>query len=330
MSEWKHWVSSALLLALFARLLFGALELSRTADEASHITSGYTAVARGLDGLWTVPLRGHPLLIDAWLALPVYAGQPDIPLEELDGWRSNYSRYVASFGQYLDARRSALFSARVQEMLLTLLLAVAVWRWATDVWGPKAGLLALGVLVFDPALIAHGRLATNDVGLVMAGTWTLYNAWRWMQHPSWGRALGTGALMTLTMLSKGSGVLWGGAAGLMMLSCLIRPCKDRPQPTKWRVDLLAQWVAAGALSLFLLWASYGFAWGPINDLPLAWPAPTYWEGILFHPNVIGERWVYALGHRTMGRWWWYFLVTFAIKNPLALVDRDRDRAVGDI
>ena len=319
LSEWRRWTSLALLLILFARLLFGALQLSRTADEASHITSGYTAVARGLGGLWTVPLRGHPLLVDAWLALPVYAGQPDIPLEELDGWQNNYSRYVASFSQVLDARGSDLFSARVQEMLLTLLLAIAVWRWATDVWGLDAGLLALGVLVFDPALIAHGRLATNDVGLVTVGTWTLYNAGHWRQRPSWGRALGTGGLMTLTMLSKGSGVLWGGAVGLMMLSCLIWPGENRSKPTRWRADLLAQCVAAGALSLFLLWAAYGFTWGPVDGLPLAWPAPLYWEGLLFHPNVIGQRWVYAMGQRTMGRWWWYFPLTFFVKNPLPLL-----------
>jgi hypothetical protein len=319
LNEWRRWPSLGLLLALFARLLFGALELSRTADEASHIASGYAAVARRQAGLWTVPLRGHPLLIDAWLALPTYIGQPDIPLEGLDGWQSDYPRYVASFDHYFDARRSALFSARVQEMLLTVLLAVAVWRWATEVWGSKAGLLALGVLIFDPTLLAHGRLATNDVGLVMVGTWTLYSAWRWIQRPSWGWALGTGGLMTLTMLAKGSGVLWGAAVGLMMLSSLVRPSAGRSEPVMWRAGLLGQAAAAGVLGLFLLWMSYGFTWGRVDKLPFSLPAPLYWEGLLFHPNVIGDRWVYAMGHRTMGRWWWYFPLTFVIKNPLPLL-----------
>jgi hypothetical protein len=305
-----------LLLALFARLLFGALALSRTADEASHIASGYTALARGPDGLWTMPLRGHPLLIDAWLAVPVYAGQPGVRLEELPGWQGDYTRYVDSFVHHLDASRSVLFSARVQGMLLTVLLAIAVWRWATDLWGWSAGLLGLGVLVFDPTLVAHGRLATNDVGLVTVGTWTLYNAWRWMRRPSWGRALGTGCLLTLTMVSKGSGVLWGSIVGLLILSSVRRPREGRPRPTLWRANLVAQWFAAGALSLFLLWAAHGFGWGPVTGLPFDWPAPLYWEGLLCRPVAFGDRWVYALGQRTTGRWWWYFALAFVIKNPL--------------
>jgi hypothetical protein len=318
-SKAKRRAGLVLLFLLFARLLFGALALSRTADEASHITSGYTVLARGLEGVWTVPLRGHPLLIDAWLALPVYTGQPDLPLEGLDGWRSDYSRYVDSFDRALALDGSALFSARVQEMLLTVLLSAAVWRWATDLWGLNAGLLALGVLAFDPTLIAHGRLATNDLGLVMVGTWTLYNAWRWMQRPSWGRALGTGGLITLTMLSKGSGVLWAAAPALVMFYCVVRPCGEQPQPARWRLTVVMQWAAAGLVSLFLLWAAYGFSWGRTGDLPLALPAPLYWEGVLFHSNIVRDRWVYALGQRTTGRWWWYFAFAFAVKNPLPLL-----------
>jgi hypothetical protein len=319
-----YWVGYALMLFLFGRLLFGALELSKTADESSHVASGYAAVARGLDGIWTVPMRGHPLLVDAWLALPVYAGQPDIPLEALEGWRTNYARYVSSFGQYLDRRgmdmsTPALFVARVQVMLLTTVLAATVWRWATDLWGHKAGLLALGVLVFDPTLLAHARLATNDVGLVAMGTLALYSVWRWLQRPSWRWALGTGVLLALTMLAKGSGVLWGAAAGLMMLSTLVRPSAGHANPAMWRLHLLAQAVSAGALSLLLLWAAYGFGWGRAGDLPIPLPAHVYWEGLLFHPNIIGQRWVYAMGQRTSGRWWWYFPLTFAIKNPLPLL-----------
>ena len=313
------WLGCALLLFFFGRLLCGSLELSKTADESSHIASGYTVLARQLDGVWTVPLRGHPLLVDAWLALPVYAGQPDIPLEALQGWRTNYSQYVASFSAYLDQGRSALFVARVQVMLLATLLAATVWRWATDMWGQGAGWLALGVLVLDPSLLAHARLATNDVGLVTIGTLALYSAWRWMQHSTWQRALSTGALLACTMLAKGSGVLWAAAAGLMMLSVLVQPSQEDAGLAKRWLRLLAQVASAGLLSLFLLWASYGFEWGQVGDLQISLPAHTYWEGLLFHPNVVGQRWVYAFGLRTSGRWWWYFPLAFVIKNPLSLL-----------
>lgn len=313
------WLGCALLLFFFGRLLFGSLALSRTADEASHIASGYAAVARGLDGVWTVPLRGHPPLVDAWLAMPVYAGQPDLPLEALEGWKTDYTRYRTSFSTHLDQPRSALFVARVQVMLLATLLAATVCRWASDLWGQWAGLLALGVLVLDPSLLAHARLATNDVGLVAIGTLALYSAWRWIRRPTWRRALGTGVLLTCAMLAKFSGVLWYATAGLMMLYVLVQPPYRRSGLVGRQLHLLAQAVSTGILSLFLLWAAHGFVWGRVGNLGLPLPAHIYWEGLLFHPNVVGQRWVYALGQRTSGRWWWYFPLTFLIKNPLPLL-----------
>ena len=59
-----------LLLVLFGRLAFDARKLSFTSDEPSHIATGYAYLAEG--AFWTVPLRGHPPLLDAWLAIPFY------------------------------------------------------------------------------------------------------------------------------------------------------------------------------------------------------------------------------------------------------------------
>lgn len=304
-----------LLLLLFARLLFGAEQLSTTADEPSHLASGYSVLARGLDGLWTVSQRGHPLGVDVWLALPLWIGQSELPLGDMVGWQTNYATFFDSFWASLTTQAQALFSARVQVVLLTLLLAALVWRWGRDLWGPWAGLLALGVMAFDPTLIAHGRLATNDIGVTALGTWALYRVWRWTERPGWTQAWGIGILLALTMLAKASGVLWVAAAGAMMLLAVAR---------RWSQgrggQLLTQAAWAGLLSLFLLWVAYGCSWGTLGDSGLYLPAATHWEGILYHPqNTTGHRLAFALGQRTYGRWWWYFGLTFAIKNPLPLL-----------
>jgi hypothetical protein len=315
MFKWAKWgIGGALLLLLFARLLFGAEQLSITADEPSHLASGYALLARGKDGLWTLSQRGHPLGVDAWLALPLWIGQPDVPLEDLSGWQTDYSAYLSAFWTYVERQEGIVLAARAQATALALLLAAIVWRWGRDLWGPWAGLLALGVLAFDPTLIAHGRLATNDVGVTVLGTCALYAIWRWSERPNWRKAVAAAILMALTMLAKGSGILWVAVGGTTMLVIGVLRWRQEGGPRP-----VLQAVLAGSLSLFLLWAAYGFSWGRVGDGDLWLPAAAHWEGSFYHSQIVGQRLVFALGHRTYGRWWWYFPLTFGIKNPLPLL-----------
>lgn len=60
-----------ILLLLFTWLLQGALKNALTFDEPSHLAAGYSFLQQGVSGLWTVPLRGHPVLFNAWEALPI-------------------------------------------------------------------------------------------------------------------------------------------------------------------------------------------------------------------------------------------------------------------
>ncbi|MFN2284360.1 MAG: hypothetical protein ACK2UQ_08050, partial [Anaerolineae bacterium] len=85
MQRWIKQIWFVLLLLLqWGLLTLGGRSLSATIDEPSHLTAGYAFLARG--ALWTVPQRGHPLLIDALEALPFYLGHPNIPIETLPGW----------------------------------------------------------------------------------------------------------------------------------------------------------------------------------------------------------------------------------------------------
>ena len=301
----------ALLLLLFARLVLGSVENAVTADEPSHLTSGYAFLARGQGAFWTIAIRGHPLLADAWLALPIYLADPDIPLEALPGWQEDYGLYVASFSGQLEPMAQWLFLGRVPGMLMTMLLAAVVARWARDLWGPRAALLSLVVLVFDPTLVAHGRLATNDLGVVAVGTLALYVAWRWWRQGGWGRAVGVGVLMAWVMLCKQSGVVWVAAFGLGTI--LVGVLQRRPT-RYWAQTLVIAAVALGAV-----WAAYGFSFGPVSGLPIPLPGPEHWGGILRHRTDTNQRLVYALGQRQAGNWWWYFFLAFLIKNPLPLL-----------
>ena len=312
-ARWRiQWSVPGLLLVLFALLLNGVQPLAFTADEPAYITAGYMFLARGTEALNVMAQRGYTPLLAVLEAALFYVTEPDIPLETLAAWPPNFDPFVHTMESYLEPRARVKLGARIPTIWMTVLLAALVFRWGRDLWDARAGLLALAVLTFDPTLLAHGRLATTGVGVMMLGTTAMYAAWRWLQSPSWAWALGVGTLVGLAALAKVSGPLWGVAVALIMVVALFR--------ARHRRDIKALWfqaLAAGVWSLLLFWAVYGFTWGKIDALPFGVPAPAYWKSALYLVNYRSE--IFALGQRQYGRWWWYFPLAFMLKNPLPLL-----------
>jgi hypothetical protein len=266
-------------------------------------------LARGTEALDVMAQRGYTPLLPVLEAVLFYITNPDLPLDLL-GWPPAFDPLVHALTDYLRPLPQIKLLIRISTIGLTLLLAALVFRWGKDLWGTHAGLLALVALTFDPTLLAHGRLATTDVGVTTLGTAALYTAWRWSKTPTWGWALGTGTFVGLTALAKISGPLWGIAVGIVMLSGGMRQRKNLWKP-------IFQMMTAGLWGLFIFWAGYGFTWGETVALPFAVPAPAYWDSFSYLTHYRSE--FFALGQRQQGRWWWYFPLTFVLKNPLPLL-----------
>ena len=312
-----QWIAVGLLLTLFALLTIGSRHNAFTVDEPAHIAVGYSLLARGAGAFWLIPQYGNPPLLDELEALLFYLTRPKIPLEQLSGWPSSFMPLIRALNLYLLPIEQAELLTRLPTMLLTVLLGAVVFRWGKDLWGLGAGLIGLVALTFDPTLLAHGRLATTDVGTVTLGTAALYATWRWMRRPAWRWALVMGVLLGLTMLAKASGVVWILAAGLMVVGAITQRRRDGRA-----AHYLAQAVVAGGSSLLMIWAGYGFSWGSVQGFPFPLPAPAHWSGLL--SQALGglsasERWVFALGEQKQGNWWWYFPLAFLIKNPLPML-----------
>lgn len=302
----------ALLLIFYALLTLGIRELSFTSDEPAHIAVGYSILARGPAALWLIPRYGHPPLLNVLEASLLYLANPHIPVAQLDGWGSGTINYFRAFEDYMKPVERVEFTARAPISLLTVVLGALIFRWGKALWGEKAGLLALIALVFDPLLLAHGRLATTDVGTTLFGTAALYLTWRWMERPRWPPALGAGFLLGLTMLAKMSGLFWTAAVGLLGLATLWRYRK------KGGV-ILAHGTGMAVMSLLVLWAGHAFTWGPVAGLPVSLPAPGYWNGLIYQVTAAGGHLTFALGQIKGGHRWWYFPLAFALKNPLPLL-----------
>lgn len=306
----KHQLGAILLLAcLFAQTLAHARSASITFDEGPHLAIGYATLRTG--DLRLQPVHIHPPLANVMAAAPLLF-QTDLPdPRSVGGWEIASLSAVtdALIWQYPHPRRLAMAS-RFPIIVMTMLLGTVVFRWASDLFGTRAGLVALFLYAFDPNVIAHGSLVTTDMAVVLWGTCAFFLIARYLRRASfsWRHGAGVGVTLGAALASKVSAVSLLPVIGLL---CLLGP---RSLP--WRRRFLAL-VGCLILAFLVLWTAYGFEVRRLPDLPLPLPAATH----LAIYRSLREH--YQLGHSAflMGQnsdhgWWYYFPVAFILKTPL--------------
>lgn len=296
-----------LLMCLFAQTMAHARNSSITFDEGPHLAIGYTTLRTG--DLRLQPVHIHPPLANVLAAAPLLL-QSDLPdPRSVGGWEiASLSAITdALVWQYPHPRRLAM-AARFPIILMTLLLGAVVFRWASDLFGSQAGLVALGLYAFDPNVIAHGSLVTTDMAVVLWGTAAFFLTARYLRRNRWWYWASAGVALGLALASKVSALLLVPCLGVLWLL--------GPRSLPWRRRFLA---TAGGLGLavVVLWASYGFEVRSLPGFPLPVPAATHLE---IYRSLQQH---YNLGHPSflMGRngdlgWWYYFPVAFVLKTPL--------------
>jgi hypothetical protein len=297
-----------LLLLLFAQALGAARAASVTFDEGPHLAAGYSALRTG--DLRLQPIHIHPPLANALAAAPLLL-DPSLPdPRAVSGWE------IASLSALSDAivwqnprpARLALVT-RLPIILLAVLAGALVYRWAADLGGNKAGLLALGLYALDPNVVAHGSLVTTDMAVTALGLLTFFLLHRCLRRPNRARLTGVGLALGLALASKVSAVLLVPLVGAVLV---LRSRREFSQG-------LRAWLAVVLVALAVLWAAYGFELRPLPQLSasLSLPATTHIEIY----RSLQEH--YRLGHPAffMGQnsdqgWWAYFPLALAIKTPL--------------
>ncbi|RLC67191.1 MAG: hypothetical protein DRI48_02940, partial [Chloroflexi bacterium] len=145
-----HVVAAVLLLVLFAQAMTAIPRLSITFDEDLHISTGYGTLRTGDLRL----VEDHPPLIGHLISWPLLLS-PDVPdPEEIPAWETGdrrlFVRNQVWWGVPIDLWT---IPPRIPVAWLALLLGVFLFRWATDWFGPRAGLFALALYVFDPNIL---------------------------------------------------------------------------------------------------------------------------------------------------------------------------------
>ncbi len=332
-----------LLLAFFAQGMAHIRSASITFDEGPHLATGYATLRTGDFRLQ--PIHIHPPLANVLAAAPLLL-QDDLPdPRAVDGWEiASLSAITdAVVWQYPHPERLAV-AGRLPILWLAVLLGALLCRWARDLGGARAGLLALALYAFDPNMIAHGTLITTDMAATFLMVATLYTASRrigekakkresgktrrWTGEKAIRREIaewvGVGGLLGLALLTKVSALILAPVLGLMVASYELRVTSRELRAASSHISRFTfhavrstQYILALALpAALVLWAGYGFEIGRVAGWPFPVPAATHiriYQALQEH---------YQLGHPTflLGQvsshgWWWYFPVAFALKTP---------------
>ncbi|RLC61472.1 MAG: hypothetical protein DRI48_10715 [Chloroflexi bacterium] len=322
--DWRQWgVALLLLLLFFAQGVTTIPQLSLTADEPAFVGPGYAYLQTG--DLRLEKAAAHPPLLFVLTAFPLLLqpGGPDVTT--LPGWAgAEMARFAPAFiSSWGDGLSAATFAMRLPILLLAVLGAALVLRWATDWFGPWAGLVALTIFVFDPNLLAHATLATTDLGLMVFGFASAYLLLKSLRHSSAVRILASGLALGLTVGAKSSGVfalailvplffaarVWGLLPGTASST---RPSIQRS---------VGEAAALVGLAVLVLWMLYGFEVRTVNaggNLPL--PFATQWEIWLgTHSHVREGHTAFLMGEIGGRGWHMYYPIAFALKTPLPVL-----------
>jgi hypothetical protein len=304
---------------------------SATADESQHIAAGIEWWGR-VDAVQHEPWRTvNPPLARIAVGLgPYLAGTRSMPfLRDTLYTGPGYERNLRL--------------ARPGILPFLALAIVLTWLVARRAYGEAAAWIAAVVVSCLPAVLGHAGLATTDVAFTATFLLALLALLRWVEQPTWRRALPGGLALGLAAATKFSVIvlpLFAVAAAVARRSLGPRPGTTR------RMLVHAPVIALVAFAV--VWASYRFAvaapaslWQPawLDDtlhacLPsdgrrhaAEWllahrlPAPAAFLALfeLCGQEAPGRSTSYLLGQLTQDGFPAFFLIALAVKTPLPVL-----------
>lgn len=337
-------LAPCLLLVVFAFICFvSQQEKSITVDEFHHFPSGIYNLLT-LD--WRMN-RESPPLIKCIPALTSIITKPDVSIKQFrrhpNTWSFGYDFMFRNFEKY-----QHIFSlGRYVVILLGCLGGLLLYKFAKEVYGDRGGLFALFLYVFNPNIIAHSRLTTIDIGATYIVFLSVYCFWKFLKHSIALSAITAGTALGLAQLSKFTALLLYPIFFLIFAALILKKAfctDDKEKIYSGRILLkdAGYFILIVSISVLLINIGYLFSgmFTPLGKYmflseplkkfsSLCWaalpiPLPSdYVRGFDVqlaisqgnNPFYVG----YLMGERSLTGWWYYYLVAFMVKNPLAFL-----------
>lgn len=228
----------------------------------------------------------------------------------------------------------------------SLLGACVSYRWARELFGDSAGIMALLLWCFSPNILAHAQLLTPDIGVSSLCLMACYRYYWWAKSPTWLRAGLAGFVLGLAVLAKTNAIVlfptFVVAVGLNAIGSTKLRCSEK----------LFQGLFSLAVAIYTINLGYGFEGSlkPLRDYEFvshtfAGDVPDKQTGNRFRHSWIGKTPVplpaaflegidlqrkdfentdakmktYFRGRWYNHGWWWYYLYVILVKVPIGTV-----------
>lgn len=316
-------VVAVLFIAFGIMLAYSAKTDSLTSDEPVHISAGYLKTY----GDFRFNFEHPPLInyLSGWSVRLLVN-----PQKSLHNPNEQYA-YGDDF-LFLSGNNAQdiIFAARIPVVILSLLLALVIFLWARRLWGYWGGVIALTLTVFCPTMLAHGHLATTDMGSVFFLVLSMYVMSRFVQTPNIGKVFILAIVLGLTLAAKHSTIIILPIAYLIFLVSAIA------KKINWK-QFIGYAILTTLVALAVLWFCYflsmyqSFSWHPQpytmydflkGKIFSNWytqlifmPIDYYWRGLVFvkHHAETGHM-SYLNGEFKIEGWWYYFPLAFWYKT----------------
>jgi hypothetical protein len=303
-----RWTALVLVLGAFAiQGVVAAHTNTPTPDEFVYVPEGYYHLRTG--DLSFDPT--NPPLLKMAMALPLLA--MDIELDTDPRWRDERTGWGPwTFGtRFMNQNREhyldAFFAARLVVLVVAIGLGALVFRRARAVLSPVAAIAALVLYATAAPILAHGSLATLDVGVSALLFASLLALERFSRRQDARSAGGTGVLLGLALAVKGVAAIFFPLVPVLL--AVSWKSWDRAGLRRLAIGAATMAVCAW----LAIEAAYGFSGFPL-------PAPLL-EGIRFQAEASGsgEFPAFLYGEWSQTGWWTYYAVALALKTPIPML-----------
>lgn len=312
-------------------------------DEIAHLPAGVSIWKFNRFDLYRV----NPPLVHIVSGIPGSYGRSDYKFEMMNDLVGRRPEFAIGI-EHLHRKGLAVHGDFILPRLCCLCFSlIAVWilsEWAFEATGACGSICITILWCFCPNILAHAQSIIPDVGAVAMGVLLSFVAWKYVQRPSHLNAASTGFWFGMAMLSKLTWLTGAVSIPIAIMACsFLKPFRPKRTCSNILLDLfgffgvgllvlnsgylfegtctrLSEYefcsVALGGNGAETTNPKNRFQNSLIGMLPVPLPK-NFLLGIDYlRFEVESKKWSYLLGEWKNGSWWYYYLITTAVKTPL--------------